>query len=180
MDIQLLEKSFEQVSPQAIAFSATFYENLFRYNPQLKVLFKNVSQQAQEKKLIFSLAAIVENLRNPEVLQLALKSLGARHFQVGTLTEHYPLVGQALLETFEHYLGPDWTLAVSRAWQDAYEAIAQIMIEGAENPQSYLEPELTFYEWIDLYGEESPGVKRAIATLTNYHYGNQPDTSLQI
>ncbi len=46
------------------------------------------------------------------------------------------------------------------------------MLAGAENPQAHLEPELTFYDWIDLYGEESPQVRDAIATLTNFHYGH--------
>ena len=127
-----------------------------------------------EKKLIFSLAAIVENLRNPEVLGPALKSLGARHFEVGTIEKHYPLVGQALLETFSTYLGKDWTPDLAAAWTDAYGAIATTMLKGAEHPKENLQPELTFYEWVDLYGESSPKVKNAIAVLTDYHYGNRP------
>lgn len=174
MDVTLLEKTFEQVSPQAIAFSASFYDNLFRHYPELKPLFENTTQQAQEKKLIFSLAAIIENLRNPEVLQPALKSLGARHVQVGTLNTHYPMVGQALLETFATYLQADWTPEAAQAWLEAYGAITTTMMAGTQNPQDHLEPELTFYEWIDLYGEESPQVKSAIAALTQFHYGNQP------
>ncbi|MEL7350479.1 MAG: globin family protein [Cyanobacteria bacterium P01_A01_bin.116] len=170
MDIKLLESSFEQVAPQAIAFSASFYETLFRHNPELKPMFAEVSQQAQEKKLVFSLAAIVENLRNPDVLEPALKSLGARHFQVGTLEQHYPMVGTALLETFEAHLGPDWTPAISQAWAEAYESIAVTMLAGAKNPEAYLAPELTFYDWIDLFGEESPEVKRMIKDLTDFHY----------
>lgn len=173
MNIELLEKSFAQISPEAIAFSASFYEKLFLKNPQLKPMFAEVSQQSQEKKLVFSLAAIVENLRNPEILQPALKSLGARHFQVGTLEAHYPMVGEALLETFAQYMGDDWTPEVSSAWLEAYEAIAAVMLQGTQRPEEHLEPELTFYEWIDLYGEESPPVKRAIATLTKFHYGNR-------
>ena len=174
MDVNLLEKSFGEVSPQAIAFSASFYETLFRYHPELLPLFENVTKEAQEKKLIFSLAAIIENLRNPEILQPALKSLGARHFQVGTLEAHYPMVGKALLETFESYLKEGWTPEVSQAWLEAYEAIAQVMMEGAKNPEEHLEPELTFYEWIDLYGEESPEVRDAIRALTQFHYGHRP------
>lgn len=179
MNVELLESSFAQISPHAIAFSASFYEKLFQKNPQLKPLFDEVSQQAQEKKLVFSLAAIVENLRNPEILQPALKSLGARHFQVGTLKAHYPMVGEALLETFAQYMGADWTPAVSSAWLEAYEAIATVMMQGAQRPQDYLHPELTFYEWIDLYGEESPQVRDAIATLTEYHYGHRSAGSAQ-
>lgn len=173
MDVQLLEKTFAQVSPQAIEFSASFYKTLFHHTPSLESLFEAVNQEAQERKLIFSLAAIIENLRNPDVLQPALKSLGARHFQVGTLEAHYPLVGQALLETFADYLGEDWTPRVAAAWTQAYEAIAVTMLEGAKSPQDYLEPELTFYDWIDLYGEESPQVRDAIALLTDFHYRNK-------
>ncbi len=177
MDVQLLEKSFQQVSPRAVEFSASFYQNLFRHNPALKPLFAQTSQQAQEKKLIFSLAAIIENLRNPNVLQPALKSLGARHFQVGTLKAHYPMVGAALLETFADYLQADWTPELKAVWSQAYEVIAVTMLEGAKDPQAHLEPELTFYDWIDLYGEESPQVRDAIATLTDFHYGHSNDSS---
>ena len=175
MNIELLEQSFSQVSPRAIAFSASFYENLFRHHPELKPMFAQTSLEAQEKKLVFSLAAIVENLRNPGVTQKALLSLGARHAEVGTIREHYPFVGQALLETFEAYLGDDWTPEVANAWIEAYDAIANTMLEGAKNPEAYLEPELTFYDWIDLYGEGSPKLKAAIATLTDFHYRRQSE-----
>ena len=170
MNIELLEKSFRQVSKQAIAFSASFYKALFQHYPELEPMFAEVSSEAQEKKLIFSLAAIVENLRNPEVMQQALLSLGARHVQVGTVKEHYPLVGRALIETFEKYLGDDWTPEVANAWLEAYDAISSIMLKGAQDPQAYLEPELTFYDWIDLYGEGSPKLKQAITDLTDRHY----------
>ena len=173
MDVALLEESFGQVSPRAIEFSASFYQNLFRHHPELEALFADTSQEAQEKKLIFSLAAIVENLRNPDILQPALKSLGARHVQVGTIRSHYPFVGKALLETFAEYLQADWTETLAIAWTQAYDAIASIMIEGAKHPEAHLEPELTFYDWIDLYGEESPQVRDAIATLTDFHYGKR-------
>ena len=170
MNIELLEQSFSQVSDRAIAFSASFYEALFRHYPELEPMFANVSLEAQEKKLVLSLAAIVENLRNPEVMRQALLSLGARHVQVGTVKEHYPLVGQALIETFEMYLGDRWTPEVANAWLEAYDAISSTMLEGAKEPEAHLEPELTFYDWIDLYGEGSPKLKRAIANLTDYHY----------
>lgn len=171
MKIELLEETFGQIAPQAIAFSASFYDNLFRQNPDLKPLFANASREAQDKKLIFSLAAIVENLRSPEILAPALQSLGARHFQIGTLEKHYPLVGQALLDTFAAYLGAAWTAEAANAWLEAYNLIAKIMVEGTIRPEEHLTPELTFYEWIDLYGETDPMVKAAIAQLTDFKYG---------
>ena len=133
-------------------------------------MFAETSREAQEKKLVFSLAAIVENFRNLDVSRRALLSLGARHVQVGTVRAHYPMVGQALIETFADYLNDDWTPEVATAYMEAYDAIAQTMLEGAQNPEDYLEPELTFYDWIDLYGEGSPKLKKAISTLTGFHY----------
>ena len=174
MNIKLLEESFELIKPQAQAFSISFYDYLFQHNPELKVLFINVDREAQEKKLIFSLMAIIENLRNPQILEVALKSLGARHFQVGTLEKHYPLVGKALLETFSSYLGTAWTVELAYTWSQGYETIANIMLEGAKDPQAYLEPELTFYDWIDLYGEENKKWRETIASLTNFQYGKKP------
>jgi len=174
MNIELLERSFEQVKPQAIAFSASFYETLFRLNPQLKPMFAHTSPEAQQKKLIFSLAAIVENLRNPDMLGPALASLGARHCEVGTLEQHYPLVGHALLDTFAAYLGEDWTPELAEHWLAAYEAIANTMLDGTKNPEQHLAPELTFYDWVNLYGKDNPKLKEAFRSISNFSYGSTP------
>ena len=173
LDVNLLETSFDRVRHDAVNFSASFYNKLFNYHPELEPLFAKADLAAQEKKLIVSLAIIVENLRNPEQLSMALKSLGAYHQQVGTMKEHYPFVGQALIETFAEYLGDKWNLSTHQAWLDAYNLITEIMLEGAKNPEAYLGGELTFYEWLDLYGESSPEVREAIASTTRFEYRNQ-------
>ena len=170
LNIRLLENSFDRVKHDSVNFSASFYSKLFYYHPELKPLFEKADLAAQERKLIVSLAVIVENLRNPQELTMALKSLGAYHQQVGTIREHYPFVGQALVETFAEYLGNKWDLNTNQAWLEAYNLIAEIMLEGARNPEAYLGGELTFYEWLDLYGESSPEVRKAIASTIHFKY----------
>ena len=172
LDIQILETSFNKVKNKAVEFSASFYERLFFHHPELKPLFAKVDLAAQEKKLIASLAIIIENLRNREELTMALKSLGAYHHEVGTIDQHYPFVGQALIETFANYLGKDWNQKTQQAWLDAYNLITEIMLEGAKNPEAYLGGELTFYEWLDLYGESSPQIQQMIADNTHFKYRN--------
>ncbi|MEM8673827.1 MAG: globin family protein [Cyanobacteria bacterium P01_G01_bin.67] len=172
LNIQLLETSFDQIKPHILDFSATFHHNLFTIYPELKPFFEKVDLAAQEKKLIASLAIIVENLRNPEELSLALKSLGAYHHELGTLQQHYPFVGHALIKTFATYLGSEWTLETETAWLDAYNFISETMLEGSKNPDQYLGGELTFYEWLDLYGESSSTVKEMIADTTHFKYRN--------
>ena len=78
---------------------------------------------------------MVENLRKPDTLDTALRGLGARHVKYGALPEHYPLVGSALLTTFEQYLKEQWTPEVKQAWVDAYGAISEIMLDGADYSQ---------------------------------------------
>lgn len=127
----LVEESFAKIQPQLSSFGTRFYENLFAANPAAKPLFANTDLAAQEEKLVNSLEFVVENLRNPTVVQEALHTLGARHVGYGTVPEHYPLVGNALLATLAEYLGDAWTPAVEQAWSDAYRALTQLMLEGA-------------------------------------------------
>jgi len=130
--VELLEQSFEQIKPQADAFISSFYENLFTDYPAAQPLFEHTKMAKQKKMLLNALVMTVENLRQPDVLSEKLKGLGARHIKYGTLPEHYPLVGNSLLKTFEQYLGTNWTEEIKQAWVDAYGAISTLMLEGAE------------------------------------------------
>jgi hemoglobin-like flavoprotein len=169
--IRLLEDSFAKIRPHAMAFSDCFHRHLFQNHPEVEPMFSEVSLELQEKKLIASLALIVENLHNPEALAHALHGLGAYHVTKGTLTEHYPYVGQALLQAFAEFFGDDWTPAVADAWQGAYHTISDIMLAGAEHPDDFLNGELTFYEWLDLYGESSPTLRQLVESTTHFKYG---------
>lgn len=129
--VEVLEQSFEKVKPQANEFAASFYENLFADYPETKPLFANTDMKNQQQKLLSSLCLVIDNIRKPEVLQNALKVLGEKHVDYKVMPEYYPLVGQSLLKTFEHYLQSDWTPEVKQAWIDAYGAITSLMLEGA-------------------------------------------------
>lgn len=132
LKVELLEESFEKVKPEANEFVESFYANMFRDNPEAQPLFENTDMKKQRQMLLQSLAFTVNNLRKPEELSKALKGLGARHVKYGALPAHYPIVGSALLKTFEQYLGDGWTPEVKQAWIDAYQVITTLMLEGAE------------------------------------------------
>lgn len=132
LQVEVLETSFDKIKPQADEFVTSFYDNLFTANPEAKPLFDATDMEAQKKKLLNSLVLVVDNLRNPDALNGALQGLGARHVKYGALPEHYPLVGSALLTTFEQYLQDKWTPEVKDAWVSAYGAISEIMLDGAD------------------------------------------------
>ena len=132
LNVELLEQSFEKIKPEADAFVEGFYDNLFTDNPEAKPLFEHTDMKKQKAMLLQALVFTVENLRNPDALSSALKGMGARHVKYGALPAHYPLVGGALLKTFEQKLGSEWTEEVKQAWVAAYGAISELMLEGAE------------------------------------------------
>ncbi|MGF1536110.1 MAG: globin family protein, partial [Elainellaceae cyanobacterium] len=132
LKVELLEQSFEKVKPHANDFAARFYENLFADYPAAQPLFAQTDVSEQSKKLLASLVFVVENLRQPGELTGPLKGLGARHVKYGALPEHYPLVGNTLLKTFEQYLGSDWTPETKQAWVEAYGVITEVMLDGAD------------------------------------------------
>ena len=139
LKVGLLEESFGKVAPKADDFVMSFYDNLFTDYPAAKPLFEHTNMKSQGQMLKGGLVMVVENLRKPEVLSKALGGLGARHVKYGALPEHYPLVGNSLLKTFEQYLKDDWTTEVKNAWVEAYGAITALMLEGADYSQQAVE-----------------------------------------
>lgn len=131
LNVELLESSFSQIKEQETEFTTHFYLNLFADYPEVKPLFSNTHMEEQVRKLFKSLVLVVENLRNPNVLSNALKSLGTRHIQYGVLPEHYPMVGSTLLKTFSICLEDAWTPATEQAWSEAYTAVTQLMLTSS-------------------------------------------------
>ncbi|PSB09441.1 flavohemoprotein [filamentous cyanobacterium CCP1] len=139
LNIEHLERSFAEVKDHGSEFTATFYATLFSKHPEVRSLFQHTQMKEQGEKLFQSLVLVVESLRNPDVLNRSLKGLGTRHVNYGVLPQHYPMVGNALLKTFELFLGTNWTPEVQRSWFEAYQAVAQIMLEGANYPPEILD-----------------------------------------
>ena len=132
LQVELLQNSFDKIKPAAEDFVSTFYENLFEFYPEAKPLFANTDMEQQQEKLLKSLSAVILNLRYPENLKDSLQVLGKRHVDYGTLPSHYPLVGHALLTTFEEFLGDEWTADVKQAWVEAYQSITELMLSGTD------------------------------------------------
>ena len=131
---ELLESSFQAVVLHGEAFVAAFYERLFTRFPETRTLFAATDMLELRKKLQQTLALIVQNLQHPEVLDSMLRELGQRHVTYGIRPEHYPLVGTALMETFEDFLGKHWTQEHHDAWVKAYETVSSLMLQGAQEP----------------------------------------------
>ena len=91
LKIEFLENSFEKIKPQANDFVASFYENLFIANPEVKPLFAHTDMKLQQKMLLSSLVMVVENLRQPDVLNKSLRGIGSAPRKIWSIAPTLPV-----------------------------------------------------------------------------------------
>jgi nitric oxide dioxygenase len=128
--IGLIQTSFERVAPHTDAAATMFYGRLFEIAPDVKPLFKS-DMTEQGRKLMTTLAVVVNGLTNLEAVLPAVKSLAVKHVSYGVAPEHYQPVGEALIWTLAKALGDDFTDDTREAWLTAYTTLAQVMIAEA-------------------------------------------------
>lgn len=128
--VKLVQQSFAEVTPIADQAAVMFYDRLFEVAPSVKAMFPpDLSEQ--RKKLMATLAVVVNGLSNLESVLPAASALAIRHVSYGAKPEHYPVVGSALLWTLEKGLGEGWTVEVADAWTAAYGTLSGFMISEA-------------------------------------------------
>ena len=128
--ITLVQRTWEQIRPNANVTAAMFYSRLFELDPSLRRLFRN-DLVAQSKKLVNAISPAVRSLENPDRLAPALRELSRRHAGYGVEDPHYATVGAALLETLAAGLAGAFTPAVREAWSATYSVLAETMKNGA-------------------------------------------------
>jgi len=134
--INLVQESFAKVAPISEQAATLFYDRLFEVAPAVKVMFP-ADMTEQRRKLMATLAVVVNGLSNLESVLPAASALAKRHVSYGARPEHYPVVGGALLWTLEKGLGEAWTADVADAWTAAYGTLSGYMIsEAYGSPQA--------------------------------------------
>jgi hemoglobin-like flavoprotein len=128
--VAVVQQSFAKVVPISDMAAMIFYDRLFEIAPPVKAMFPT-DMTEQRKKLMATLAVVVNGLGNLESVLPAASALAKRHVGYGAKPEHYPVVGAALLWTLEKGLGSGWTPDVADAWGTAYATLSGFMISEA-------------------------------------------------
>jgi hemoglobin-like flavoprotein len=128
--VTLVQRSFAKVAPIAEPAAAMFYGRLFEIAPEVKPLFRG-DMAEQGRKLMGTLAVVVNGLGNLEAILPAASALAKKHVAYGVKAEHYGPVGVALLWTLERGLGAEWTPDLAAAWTAAYTTLSGYMVGEA-------------------------------------------------
>jgi hemoglobin-like flavoprotein len=129
--IQLLAASFARVSANKTEAATIFYARLFMTAPELRPLFQS-DMESQQRKLMSSLAQIVDFYRIGVDPASYLANLGQNHQGYGVQRAHFDSVGDALLFTLAQVLGQEFTSQIRAAWVSAYAEVSAALIRAGE------------------------------------------------
>ena len=128
--VNLVQQSFARVAPISEQAAELFYGRLFEVAPAVRAMFP-ADLTEQRRKLMATLAVVVNGLGDLGSVLPAASALAKRHVGYGAKPEHYPVVGGALLWTLQKGLGDAWTSDVAAAWTAAYGTLSGYMISEA-------------------------------------------------
>jgi hemoglobin-like flavoprotein len=128
--VALIQYSFAKIMPTAEQAAALFYGRLFEIAPEVEQLFHGDVKE-QGRKLMATLAVIVDGLTDLATVLPAASALARKHVGYGVRAEHYAPVGVALLWMLERGLGAEWTCDLAAAWTNAYTTLTEYMIDDA-------------------------------------------------
>ncbi|MGY1689507.1 globin domain-containing protein [Geodermatophilus sp. SYSU D01105] len=130
MDIPAMRACFAKAAAAGDEAPLYFYSHLFLTHPETRKLFP-VSMAHQRDRLFSALGDVVAHVDDLDRLVPILQALGRDHRKFGTVAEHYPAVGASLLATLKHF-DPEWSPALEQDWTAAYQLVAEVMIEAAD------------------------------------------------
>ena len=126
-EIEVVRSTWSAASQDPDAVATLFYNRLFEVAPGVKPLFSS-DMKEQGRKLMQMIGVAVNNMDRIEEIVPAVIELGERHEGYGAEPDHYPVVGEVLLETLKAGLGEAFTDEAEQAWAKTYSALAGLMI----------------------------------------------------
>ncbi len=129
-DVARIRRTWAKAAASGELVGRIFYSNLFKFAPEARAMFPDVIDD-QARKLLQTLNWIVDHLDDQDTLVPAAQNLAIRHVRYDVAPEHYPAVGEALIETLRQGLGEEFSEADEAAWLRVYALLSSVMISAA-------------------------------------------------
>lgn len=128
--IKIVQSTAPVLKEHSSEIGKRFYSLLFSKAPDLYNLFNQTNQKRgiQQEALGYSVYAAGEHITNLEKLTPVIRRITEKHRAIGVVADHYPVVGETLLEAVKDVLGDAATDEILEAWGKAYGYIADAFI----------------------------------------------------
>ncbi|WP_028550369.1 NO-inducible flavohemoprotein [Paenibacillus sp. UNC451MF] len=129
--IRTIKSTIPVLEVHGTAITRRFYELLFTRHPELLNIFNHANQKQgrQQTALANTVYAAAVHIDNLASILPVVKQIGHKHRSLGVKPEHYPIVGQNLLEAIKDVLGDAATDEIIAAWAEAYGVIANAFVQ---------------------------------------------------
>ncbi len=129
---QWIKSSYNLLIDKEVDLGKQFFLTLFEMAPLVKPMFKRDIDivQVHFNEII---ATAVHKIDKFDEIKPALFELGKKHADFGAQKEHFKVVKAALILTLESELRGYSNEQVRLAWENYYDNISQVMIEGLES-----------------------------------------------
>jgi nitric oxide dioxygenase len=128
--IEIIKSTVPVLEQHGKDITTRFYELLFSKHPELLNIFNQANQKQgrQQTALANAVYAAAANIDNLGAIIPVVKQIGQKHRALGVQPEHYPIVGENLLQAIKDVLGDAATSEIIEAWAEAYGVIADAFI----------------------------------------------------
>lgn len=128
--IEIIKSTVPVLESKGEAITKRFYTLLFENHPELLNVFnhsnqKQGRQQAALANAVYQAAAHIDQL---ESILPVVRQISQKHRSLGVQPEHYPIVGENLLQAIQEVVGLDENDEIIQAWAKAYGEIANAFI----------------------------------------------------
>jgi NAD(P)H-flavin reductase/hemoglobin-like flavoprotein len=165
-EIALLRASRDLLNPLADEMAVYFYAILFQRHPEVRQLFP-ANLDVQRFRLLQGVLRMIDLADDPGHLVAFCRRLGRDHRKFDVLRQHYPAVGAALLDTLARFADEAWTPRLADVWTRAYNLVAQLMIQAAEDDAA-VNPAVWHARIVD-HRRRGPGIAE-VTVLPDTHY----------
>jgi hemoglobin-like flavoprotein len=130
-DIARVRRGFARIAADRLAFSAKFYDALFKIEPDLRARLTD-DLDVHGDVFVNSLGLAVASLENLDLVADQLRDHGRRIATIGIENRHYSVAAEALLDAVEASLGDRFDQRDRAAWATAYAQWADITSGAAD------------------------------------------------
>lgn len=128
--IRIVQSTAPVLKEHSKEIGRRFYQLLFSKAPDLYNIFNQTNQKRgiQQEALGYAVYAAGEHITNLEAIKPVIERISQKHRAIGIEAEHYPVVGETLLQAVKDVLGDTATDEIIEAWGKAYGYIADAFI----------------------------------------------------
>ncbi len=133
--IEIVKSTAPVLEVKGKEITTYFYKTLFENHPELLNVFNHANQKKgrQQTALANTVYAAAQHIDRLHVLLPAVKQIAHKHRSLGIKPEHYPIVGEHLLQAIKAVLQEAATDEILEAWGEAYGVIAKVFIDVEED-----------------------------------------------